>query len=468
MGGESGEPSALHRYLYGGTTTTMASGSSQSHRQLGSHRSQSPSRKQQQQQHHHHHHHPSPNHPPRAVVASSATVASGGGSRSPVAPRMAIIRGLVARSASSAMDAMGTAAATGTNDGGNGRLAAAVPQPRLLAAPPRRVGGVRGRTSGRRSCPRGAGPAAGHLFAGLDRPAAAAAATTLALVPHSSTRSVSQRSCSRARAAAAGAAAWRWVDKPLVLVLLRRPQRAERHLGLLASMRERAATRPSGTTPSPGDVARRVAGAGEAARAARHFDAGASSASSRWGTTSRSTSSCPSARAVGAAAEGGIGVGGIGVGGIGIGGGGGGGELGRRIAAFESMTSVDSSEGATVAALESMSSEGGADPEALVLEVAATAQLDFRAEAEIELSFGKGEVLLVMDVPAPDGWLMARNFKGEQGLVPEGFLRKAPLEELVAAPPPPRPRPRPQQQQQRRRPLAQAASRPRLSGRPSG
>ena len=49
--------------------------------------------------------------------------------------------------------------------------------------------------------------------------------------------------------------------------------------------------------------------------------------------------------------------------------------------------------------------------------------LDFVGEHEIELSFKEGDELHILDVPAPDGWLMARNAGGGQGLLPESYMR---------------------------------------------
>ena len=355
------------------------------------------------------------------------------------------------------MGAMGTAAATATNDGGNGAGLGGGGFTDL-ASLQRPLGAS---TASQRPHERPALRALeaqalqqAHLFAGLDRPAAAAAATTLALVPPQlNSQRLSQRSLlsrtgggGRRGGRGGGGSTNRSYSSFSVV-----PQRAELPLGsLLASMRER-----SGRTPFRNDTFRpamsRVAWPEQAKRRARHehFDAERELDIIRQQQNFNVQVDLVlplRARQVGAAAEGGIGVGGIGVGGIGIGGGGGGGgPSGERIAAFESMTSVDSSEGAaTVAAFESMSSEGGLDPDALVLEVAGVGLLAFAAQADIELSFGKGEVLLVMDVPAPDGWLMARNYKGEQGLVPEAYLRKAPRgQRVTAAPPPAAPAPAP-------------------------
>ena len=46
--------------------------------------------------------------------------------------------------------------------------------------------------------------------------------------------------------------------------------------------------------------------------------------------------------------------------------------------------------------------------------------------------------LCMLDVPSPDGWLMARNAAGTQGLVPESFLR---LKDDVPEPQAPAPSP---------------------------
>lgn len=59
----------------------------------------------------------------------------------------------------------------------------------------------------------------------------------------------------------------------------------------------------------------------------------------------------------------------------------------------------------------------------LVGETPVSAILDFSAECEIELGFREGEALHVLDVAAPDGWLMAKNGGGTQGLVPESYMR---------------------------------------------
>ena len=47
---------------------------------------------------------------------------------------------------------------------------------------------------------------------------------------------------------------------------------------------------------------------------------------------------------------------------------------------------------------------------------------EFTAEFDVELSFKEGEALTVLNVPAPEGWLMARNASGKEGLVPESYL----------------------------------------------
>ena len=46
-----------------------------------------------------------------------------------------------------------------------------------------------------------------------------------------------------------------------------------------------------------------------------------------------------------------------------------------------------------------------------------------RAHSQVELSFAAGEPLFVLNVQAPEGWLMARNPFGAQGLVPESYVR---------------------------------------------
>ena len=46
----------------------------------------------------------------------------------------------------------------------------------------------------------------------------------------------------------------------------------------------------------------------------------------------------------------------------------------------------------------------------------------FTAEFEVELSFDKDEVLTVLDKQPPEGWLIAKNAAGKEGLVPESYL----------------------------------------------
>ena len=48
---------------------------------------------------------------------------------------------------------------------------------------------------------------------------------------------------------------------------------------------------------------------------------------------------------------------------------------------------------------------------------------EFTAEDPIELSFAEGEALSVLDVASPEGWLMARNAAGQQGLVPGTYVK---------------------------------------------
>ena len=67
----------------------------------------------------------------------------------------------------------------------------------------------------------------------------------------------------------------------------------------------------------------------------------------------------------------------------------------------------------------------------LVPETPVSAVLEFTAESEVELAFKEGEALSVLDVPAPDGWLMARNAEGSQGLIPESYVR---LRDVVETP----------------------------------
>ena len=55
-------------------------------------------------------------------------------------------------------------------------------------------------------------------------------------------------------------------------------------------------------------------------------------------------------------------------------------------------------------------------------EVEALAVSKFDAEDDIELSVEASEELRILAVTAPEGWVMARNAKGEQGLVPEGWV----------------------------------------------
>ena len=52
----------------------------------------------------------------------------------------------------------------------------------------------------------------------------------------------------------------------------------------------------------------------------------------------------------------------------------------------------------------------------------AVGMAEFNAEYDVELSFKEGEALTVLDVQAPEGWLMARNASGAEGLVPESYL----------------------------------------------
>ena len=47
---------------------------------------------------------------------------------------------------------------------------------------------------------------------------------------------------------------------------------------------------------------------------------------------------------------------------------------------------------------------------------------EFTAEFDVELSFKEGEALTVLAVEAPEGWLMARNASGKEGLVPESYM----------------------------------------------
>lgn len=48
---------------------------------------------------------------------------------------------------------------------------------------------------------------------------------------------------------------------------------------------------------------------------------------------------------------------------------------------------------------------------------------DFTAEFDVELSFEEGDSMTVLSYKAPEGWLMARNIMGDEGLVPELYLQ---------------------------------------------
>lgn len=52
----------------------------------------------------------------------------------------------------------------------------------------------------------------------------------------------------------------------------------------------------------------------------------------------------------------------------------------------------------------------------------AVALAEFSAEFEVELSFKEGDLLTVLNVAAPEGWLKARDRSGKEGLVPESYL----------------------------------------------
>ena len=56
---------------------------------------------------------------------------------------------------------------------------------------------------------------------------------------------------------------------------------------------------------------------------------------------------------------------------------------------------------------------------------AAVGLADFTAEFDVELSFKEGDALTVLEVQAPEGWLMARDAAGKEGLVPESYLGQA-------------------------------------------
>ena len=59
----------------------------------------------------------------------------------------------------------------------------------------------------------------------------------------------------------------------------------------------------------------------------------------------------------------------------------------------------------------------------LVAETPVCALSAFVAEFDVELSFAEGEALSVLDVASPEGWLMARNAAGQQGLVPGTYVK---------------------------------------------
>jgi hypothetical protein len=60
---------------------------------------------------------------------------------------------------------------------------------------------------------------------------------------------------------------------------------------------------------------------------------------------------------------------------------------------------------------------------ALVVETPFVAMVRFTAECDIELSFREGQELLILDLDSPEGWLMARDNGGNQGLVPQSYVK---------------------------------------------
>ena len=56
----------------------------------------------------------------------------------------------------------------------------------------------------------------------------------------------------------------------------------------------------------------------------------------------------------------------------------------------------------------------------------AKAKTDFKAKSSGELSFKKGEILVLMGKATKQGWIMARSSKGKQGLVPFTYFRIQP------------------------------------------